>query len=228
MTPKLLMTSALLACAMLAITAVDAAARGWGHRGGHGGAFGHYYARSFHAPGWSHSASINRSPGRVTGTRSFQTPGGRGATRNFSRGCSGATCDRSSTTTTNSGKTWSRLGHDDALRHRHGEPEPDHDRTQRRHHDAHRQLHVRGGLQQSAGFDGPGGQTPGGGSHDDAERRRHRSSHRDDHRARRHQDAIVRRRRSEAGVYCQPAGRPEKAMSAAAQLRRRTDPAARR
>ena len=107
MTPKLLTTSALLACALLVITAVDAAARGWGYRGGHGGAFGHYYARSFHAPGWSHSASINRAPGRVTGTRSFQTPGGRGATRNFTRGCSGATCDRSFTTTTNSGKTWS-------------------------------------------------------------------------------------------------------------------------
>lgn len=109
MTPKLLMTSALLACAMLVVTAADASARGW-YRGGHGGGFGHYYGRSFHAPGWSHSASMSRMPGQVSGTRSFQTPAGRGATRTFNRGCSGGTCQRSSTTTTNSGKTWSRSG----------------------------------------------------------------------------------------------------------------------
>ncbi len=93
MTPKVLITSALLACAMLAITAVDASARGWG-RGGYGGAFGHYYGRSFHAPGWSHSAIVSRMPARYRVTRSFQTPSGRGATRTFNRGCSGGTCQR--------------------------------------------------------------------------------------------------------------------------------------
>src|SRR6476659_8872866 len=120
MTPKLLMTSALLACAILAGAGADATARGWGYGGGfrggygggfgggYGGAFGHAYAHSFYAPGWSHSANVSRMPGQVSGTRSFQTPGGRGAPQTFSRGCSGGTCQRSRTTTTNSGKTFSR------------------------------------------------------------------------------------------------------------------------
>lgn len=92
----------LAACAVLVIGAADASARG--------GMFGAFYGRSFSAPGWSHSATINRSPGEVSGTRSFETPNGSGATRTFDRGCANGTCTNTVTTTTNSGTTWSRSG----------------------------------------------------------------------------------------------------------------------
>ena len=88
-----------IACLLLVLSSTDASARGLFARG---------YARSFYSPGWSHSASINRSPGMASGTRSFSTPGGRGITKNFSRSCSGGTCTHNATFTSNSGKTWSK------------------------------------------------------------------------------------------------------------------------
>jgi hypothetical protein len=103
MKPKLLIASVLLALAMLTVNMGDAWAwrGGYGYRGGYGG-YGH---------GWpAVSGSVSRSNGYAMGTRSFQYRGGYGFNRTFNRGCSGGSCSRTATTTTNSGKTWSRSG----------------------------------------------------------------------------------------------------------------------
>ena len=90
----------LLACSIIVLSGANAAARG---------GFGGYYRYAYAGPGWSHNQSFNRTaPGQVSGMRSFQTPGGRGATRSFNRSCSSGSCTHNVTTTTNSGKTWSR------------------------------------------------------------------------------------------------------------------------
>jgi hypothetical protein len=99
----------LAAGSMIMLASADASARGWGY-GAHGGRFQSYYRHSFVTPGWSHSASVNRAPGQVSGMRSFHTPNGGGATRTFNRGCSGGTCTHNASITTNSGKTWTRSG----------------------------------------------------------------------------------------------------------------------
>jgi|SRR5579862_556537 len=99
MKARLLAIAAITVFALSTFAAGDASARG---------TFGRFYGRSFNNPGWMHSASISRSPGMVSGMRSFQTPGGRGATRTFNRSCASGTCMHSVSTTTNSGKTWSR------------------------------------------------------------------------------------------------------------------------
>jgi hypothetical protein len=90
-----------IACLLFALASTDASARGLFARG---------YAGSFYRPGWSHSASISRSWGMASGTRSFSTARGRGITQNFSRSCSGGTCTHNATFTSNSGKTWSKSG----------------------------------------------------------------------------------------------------------------------
>ena len=126
MRTKLLLaaTLSLLIGFAFAVTASDAAARiggrgfhggGWHGHGWHGagwqrhGWHGHgWHGAGWHHPGWSHNATFSHYPGHVAGTRSFQTQAGYGATRSFDRSCSGGTCQRSVTTTTNSGRTWSR------------------------------------------------------------------------------------------------------------------------
>jgi len=103
MNGKLLISSVLLGCALLAVSANDAAA--W--RGG-GGWFRYNYQRSFYRPGWTHNQTITqRSPGSIQGTRSFSRPNGMGANRQFSANCANGTCNKSHTTTCNSGKSWS-------------------------------------------------------------------------------------------------------------------------
>jgi hypothetical protein len=88
MTPRRsLALIALLAGAAVAFTATDASARGL-----------------------SRSSSVHRSAAHAWGTRSVETQAGRGGTRSFDRSCASGTCERSSTTVTNSGKTWSRSG----------------------------------------------------------------------------------------------------------------------
>lgn len=102
---KLLISSALLSCALLAVTADDAEAR----RGG-GGWFRANYARSFYAPGWTHSQTLSRTTGGYSGVRSFQRPSGFGATRQFNANCAGGTCSRNYTTTRTSGRTSAHSG----------------------------------------------------------------------------------------------------------------------
>jgi hypothetical protein len=103
MTSKIFKIAAmtLMAATALAMTASEASARSFTRSGSFTGAYGR---------GFTHSASVNRSPGSVSGTRSLQTNAGYGGTRSFERGCSGGICSARSTTTTNSGRTWSRSG----------------------------------------------------------------------------------------------------------------------
>ena len=104
MTSKIFSATAIafLASAVLALTAADASARGFTRSGSFTGPQGR---------GLSHSGSVYRSPGYASGSRSLQTNAGYGGTHSFERSCAGGTCSRSASTTTNSGRNWSRSGY---------------------------------------------------------------------------------------------------------------------
>ncbi|HWA31240.1 MAG TPA: hypothetical protein VG867_09075 [Rhizomicrobium sp.] len=92
---------AFVAALSFAATTDAASARGWSHSGTFTGAYG----RTVHTQG-----SVYRGGGQASGYHSVQGSNGHGFNSSFDRSCSGGTCTRNSTLTTNNGNTWTRSG----------------------------------------------------------------------------------------------------------------------